>query len=217
MLARVLSLGIGYLFGLFQTGYFYSKKKDFDLRSHGSGNSGTTNTIRTMGWKAGGIVFAGDLFKCILAVLLVGFLYRPVWGADVKLLELYAAFGAILGHDFPFYLKFQGGKGMACTAGLIIAAASPLIPWELVLFLILVLATRYVSLGSIIASIGLPVFAFITHKMGLYYAGGTYFTELMVLMCVIGALNISRHHANIGRLVHGTENKFGSHKEKEQK
>lgn len=215
MLARILSLGIGYVCGLFQTGYFYSKKRDFDLRAHGSGNSGTTNTIRTMGWKAGGIVFAGDVLKCICAVFLVWLLYHKIWGPDIKLLEIYAAFGSILGHDFPIYLKFKGGKGMACTAGLIMAAAWPLIPWELAVFLIPVLATRYVSLGSILASAGLPVFTLVTHAMGWYYVKGTHFPELVVVMCLIGALNISRHHANIGRLLHGTENKIGG-KKKEQ-
>ena len=118
--ARVIALGIGYLFGLFQTGYLYGKSQGIDIRSEGSGNAGTTNSLRVLGIKAGLITFAGDLCKAILAVLLVKVLFRNAYPDAVKILELYAGFGAVLGHNFPFYLKFKGGKGIACTSGMIL-------------------------------------------------------------------------------------------------
>ena len=92
--ARVIALGIGYLFGLFQTGYLYGKSQGIDIRSEGSGNAGTTNSLRVLGIKAGLITFAGDLCKAILAVLLVKVLFRNAYPDAVKILELYAGFGA---------------------------------------------------------------------------------------------------------------------------
>lgn len=211
-MARIICLAIGYLCGLFQTGYFYSRKKDFDLRANGSGNSGTTNTIRTMGWKAGGIVFLGDVLKCFLAVFLVWLIYHKVETVDLKILQIYGAAGCILGHDYPFYLNFKGGKGMACTAGMIGCVLPVMIPIELAVFLIPVFTTRYVSLGSILVSIGLPIFAGLFHSAGWLYAEGTHMTEFILLLCAIGALNIFRHRSNIVRLLHGNENKIGSKK-----
>jgi acyl phosphate:glycerol-3-phosphate acyltransferase len=208
-MARIICLAIGYLCGLFQTGYFYSKKKDFDLRANGSGNSGTTNTIRTMGWKAGGIVFLGDVLKCFLAVFLVWLIYHKVETVDVKLLQIYGAAGCILGHDFPFYLNFKGGKGMACTAGMIGCALPMMIPVELAVFLIPVFITRYVSLGSILVSIGLPIFAWLFHSAGWLYVGGSHVMEFFLLLCAIGALNVFSHRSNIVRLIYGNENKIG--------
>ena len=100
------------------------KKPGIDIRSEGSGNAGTTNSLRVLGIKAGLITFAGDLCKAILAVLLVKVLFRNAYPDAVKILELYAGFGAVLGHNFPFYLKFKGGKGIACTSGMILCRVS---------------------------------------------------------------------------------------------
>lgn len=133
--ARVIALGIGYLFGLFQTGYLYGKSQGIDIRSEGSGNAGTTNSLRVLGIKAGLITFAGDLCKAILAVLLVKVLFRNAYPDAVRILELYAGFGAVLGHNFPFYLKFKGGKGIACTSGMILAVCPMAAPVCLILFI----------------------------------------------------------------------------------
>ena len=107
MLVRIICLLIGYIFGLFQTGYLYSKKHNFDIRSHGSGNAGATNVLRTMGLKAGAVTFLGDAFKCIFAVLLVKWLFRNTQTDILPLLALYAGFGAVLGHNYPFYMNFK--------------------------------------------------------------------------------------------------------------
>lgn len=100
----------GYACGLFETGYFYGKKKGVDIRTKGSGNSGATNTLRTFGWKAGLVTCLGDILKTVAAVLAVKLIFGRTYTEDIILLELYAGFGAVLGHNFPFYLKFKGRK-----------------------------------------------------------------------------------------------------------
>ena len=115
---RLVCLLIGYIFGLFQTGYFYGKTQGVDIRKMGSGNAGSTNALRTMGIKAGMITLLGDCFKCVIAVLVVRGIYGQSHADILPLLSLYTGFGAVLGHNFPFYLKFKGGKGIAVTAGI---------------------------------------------------------------------------------------------------
>ncbi len=109
---------MGYVFGLFQTGYLYSKSKNMDIRNYGSGNAGSTNVLRVMGVKAGLIVFLGDAGKMILACLLTRMLYS---GQQEMLYVylLYTGLGVILGHNYPFYMGFKGGKGIAASAGLL--------------------------------------------------------------------------------------------------
>ena len=153
IVARIIALLIGYGFGLFQTGYLYGKSKGIDIRQQGSGNAGTTNSLRVLGWKAGIITFAGDLLKAVFAVLLVKLIFHGTYGADTKVLELYAGFGTVLGHNFPCYLQFRGGKGIACTTGVILAVCPPAVICCAVGFLIIVGITRYVSVGADISGI----------------------------------------------------------------
>ena len=193
ILARILALVLGYFFGTFQTGYFYGKAHGIDVREHGSGNSGTTNTLRTLGWKAGAVTFFGDLFKAIIAVLIFYFIYRNTYPQAVKCIELYAGFGAVLGHNFPFFLNFKGGKAPIC----------------LVLFILAVAITRYVSLGSILVVISFLIQAIVFNHMGLLGVSGNYAVEFDILAACFTAMAIWRHRANIKRLLSGTENKFG--------
>ena len=120
-MVRLACLAVGYVFGLFQTSYIYGRFHGIDIREHGSGNAGTTNMLRTLGLKAGLITFAGDVLKCIFAILVAGLLFRKTYPDMVPLLKMYDGAGAILGHNFPFYLKFRGGKGIAATAGLVLS------------------------------------------------------------------------------------------------
>ena len=115
---RLICLGIGYVFGLFQTGYIYGRMHGMDIRKHGSGNAGSTNALRTMGVKAGAITLLGDCFKCVIAVLVVRGIFASRCPEILPLLSMYAGFGAVLGHNYPFYLGFKGGKGIAATAGM---------------------------------------------------------------------------------------------------
>ena len=110
IIARIVAVAIGYVCGLFETGYFYGKKKGVDIRTKGSGNSGATNTLRTFGWKAGLVTCLGDILKTVAAVLAVKLIFGRTYTENIILLELYAGFGAVLGHNFPFYLKFKGER-----------------------------------------------------------------------------------------------------------
>ena len=146
---RLICVLVGYVFGLIQTGYIYGKKNGVDLRKKGSGNAGTTNALRTMGWKAGAVTLLGDCFKCVAAVVVVHLIYGKTHTDMMPLLSMYAGMGAVLGHNYPFYLKFKGGKGIAATAGLIISTTNIWIVLIcLAAFIAIVATTRYVSLGS---------------------------------------------------------------------
>lgn len=208
VLYRVIAVLIGYVFGLFQTGYIYGKHKGIDIREHGSGNSGTTNTLRTLGPKAGGITFLGDCLKAIAAMGVVWLIFHHSCGEWDKVLCLYAGFGAVLGHNFPFYLKFKGGKGIACTAGVVIGICPLAVPVCFAAFVIIVLITRYVSLGSIIGVLLFLVQIFIFYRNGLLGVEGNYADEFVILAICFTAMALIRHRANIVRLVKGTENKI---------
>ena len=207
ILARILALVVGYFFGTFQTGYFYGKAHGIDVREHGSGNSGTTNTLRTLGWKAGAVTFFGDLFKAIIAVLIFYFIYRNTYPEAVKCIELYAGFGAVLGHNFPFYMNFKGGKGIAATAGLILSMS-----WQMTLLSILtfgtaVALTHYVSLGSLLVYIGFLIELIVFGQNGMFGMSQAHLNEMYVVAVLLTALAFFMHRANIVRLIHGTERK----------
>ena len=212
MFPRIASLCIGYLFGIFQTAYFYGKMNGIDIREHGSGNAGTTNALRVLGKKAGMIVFAGDFLKCFLAMNLVRFLFRQVAPEIITLLALYSATGCILGHNFPVQLNFRGGKGIACTAGLLTALDVRIGLIALFTFLLVVVITRYVSLGSIIIVSEFALFLVVFGQMGLYGMEQAALNEMYILGVFLAAMAIWRHRANIIRLLNGTENKIFSKK-----
>jgi len=205
--ARIVSVLVGYLFGLFTTGYFYAKHKNVDIRHMGSGNIGTTNTFRTLGKKAGILVFLGDGFKGVFAVLLVWLLFRGSFPDGVKILEAYAGLGAVLGHNFPVHLKFQGGKGIATTAGMILAFCPWAVPACLVLFAASVLVKRYVSVGSLLVCIGFFVQTVLFGQNGMLGAPPEALPEIYLVVGIVCALGFVRHRANIKRLANGTENK----------
>ena len=221
---RVLCLAAGYLFGLIQTGYFYGKAHGVDIRRHGSGNSGTTNALRVLGKKAGLIVFAGDFLKAFIPCLLVrmflgdGALYTHV-------LILYMGFGVTLGHNYPFYLGFKGGKGIAVMAGILMASDLRVTLVCAAAFILTVAVTRYVSLGSLIVGTLFWILTVYFTFTGSYGAAAAHDISGMTSMntasiqwecaavaLVISAMAFWRLRANIGRLIHGTENKLGAKK-----
>ena len=215
MLARLISILIGYACGHFITGFFYGKTQHVDLREVGSGNVGTTNTYRNLGPKAGILTLLVDVFKVVLSVLIVWLIYHNSAGVNVKVLEYYAALGTILGHNFPIFMKFHGGKGIACTGGLMIAVCPICVPVCLTIFIVTVLTTKYVSLSSILVCISFFVQILIFGQNGMLGLTGADLIEVYILAGVVMVLGIARHHANIGRLIHGTESKF-SFKAKKQ-
>lgn len=206
---RLICLFIGYAFGLFQTGYIYGRTKHIDIRKEGSGNAGTTNALRTMGKKAGAITLLGDCFKCILAVLLVRFIFKDRAPDMLPLLSMYAGAGAVLGHNYPFYLKFKGGKGIAATAGLVLSTTNI---WTvlvcLVAFVAAVAWTKYVSVGSLLVVTLYLAAVIINGQLGQYRLPQGQRLELygVALLLLISA--IFQHRDNIRRLLNGTENKL---------
>ena len=212
MFPRIACLVIGYLFGIVQTAYIYGKMNGIDIREHGSGNAGTTNALRVLGKKAGAIVFAGDFLKCFLSIHLVRIVFKNSAPDILPLLGIYAATGCILGHNFPVQLNFRGGKGIACTAGLLAAVDVRIGVIALLTFLVVVAITRYVSLGSIIIVTELAVCLIIFGQMNLYGMEQAALIEMYALGVFLAAMAIWRHRANIVRLLNGTENKIFSKK-----
>lgn len=205
---RLLCVVIGYVFGLFQTAYFYGKSKGIDIREHGSGNSGTTNALRVLGTKAGLIVFAGDCLKCIFAVVLVRILFGKTYQDMIYLLCIYTAAGAILGHNFPFYMGFKGGKGIAATAGLILSFHPSFIPMGVILFFGAFFLTHYVSLGSLLVYVGFVTQLIISGQLGLFGdMSQAHLIEMYVVAFLLAVMAFWKHRANIVRLIHGEENK----------
>ena len=187
------------------------KLKKVDISKYGSGNVGTTNSIRVLGLASGAITFAFDVLKAVAAALVVFLIFRAIDPGSVRLLTLYAAFGAVLGHDFPFYRGFRGGKGIATSFGLLIACLPLTIPICAAVFFLAVLIRRYISLGSILACIALIVQALVFAPLGLLPFEGTALYEAVVIACAVGTIGIVKHRSNIGRLLKGTENRFTFH------
>lgn len=206
---RLAAVAIGYVFGLFQTGFIYGKTQGIDIREHGSGNSGATNTLRTLGWKAGVITFAGDCLKAVIAILLVKYLFMGMFAGDMKVLEMYAGFGAVLGHNYPFYMNFKGGKGIATTSGVCFAVCPQAVPVCLTVFVLCLVMSKYVSLGSILMILLFVIQIFMFNAYGILGITQNDILEFNILAFMFGALAIYRHRANIVRLIKGTENKIG--------
>lgn len=208
MFPRIASLIIGYLFGTCQMAYIVGRMNGIDIREHGSGNAGTTNTLRVLGKKAGAIVFAGDFLKCFFAIYFVEFIFRNSAADMVPLIGLYGATGCILGHNYPVQLQFRGGKGIACTAGLLAAFDVRIGIIALLTFLAIAIITRYVSLGSMVIVVELLVFMIVFGQMGLYHVEQNILCEMYTLTFILAGMAIFRHRSNIVRLMKGTENRI---------
>ena len=189
-MVRLAALAIGYVFGLFQTAYIYGRMHGIDIRNYGSGNAGTTNTLRVLGTKAGLIVFAGDVIKCVLAIVVVRLLFSDSHSDMNYLLALYAAAGAILGHNYPFYLGFKGGKGIAATAGLILAFHPAFIP-----------------VGAALVYAGFMIQIVAMGEMGVFGMSRAHLVEMYIVAAFLTAMAYWKHRENIGRLLRGEERK----------
>lgn len=206
---RIICIIIGYIFGLFSTGSIVGKFNGVNLRNEGSKNVGATNALRTLGAKMGALVLLGDALKCVLAILICRFLFKESYAGNLMLISLYAAMGAILGHNFPVTNKFKGGKGIACTAGCILSFGPVITLICLVVFFGLFFAIHYVSVCSIV----LYVTCFITIVLagqngaleGQLLQANLY--EAYIIVFVMMCLAIFMHRENIKRLMNHCENK----------
>lgn len=215
---RIICLVMGYVFGLFQTAFFYGKAKGIDIRQHGSGNSGTTNALRVLGTKAGLIVLLGDCLKCMIPVIITRVVFGPSHPNMLYLLCIYAATGAILGHNFPFYMGFKGGKGIAATAGLILSFHPYFIITGVILFFGAFFLTHYVSLGSLLVYAGFLIQMLICGQTGFFEGmSQAQLYEMYALTVFLAVMAYWKHWPNIKRLVSGTERKtYLTKKNKEQ-
>ncbi|MDY3016339.1 MAG: glycerol-3-phosphate 1-O-acyltransferase PlsY [Blautia sp.] len=214
---RLICLAIGYVCGLFQTSYIIGRFYKTDIREHGSGNAGTTNALRTFGKKAGAMTLLGDCLKCVAAILLVKLFLGKTYGDILPLLTVYAAAGCILGHNFPFYLNFRGGKGIAASVGFILAFDWRIFLICAVLFFTLFFTTHYVSVCSLSAYLAAFLAMIFWGQKGVYGMDPAHMTEMYVVMGLMTALAFFRHRANVVRLLNGTENRIYLGKTKNKK
>jgi acyl phosphate:glycerol-3-phosphate acyltransferase len=200
----LLIIVLSYLLGSIPSGYLVARSKGIDIRQRGSSNIGAANVARVMGKKWGYLVGFGDFLKGFLAVKL-GFLIATHFLLSSVLGGIAAAIACILGHNYPIWLGFKGGKGIATSGGAVLALLPPLVfvsgglAWVAV-FLI----SRYTSLASIIAAVVLPIAVLL-----IVGKTSTDFWLLVAFTILIAALAVWRHRANIVRLLNGTENRFG--------
>jgi acyl phosphate:glycerol-3-phosphate acyltransferase len=197
-----------YLIGSIPTGYLVGQMQGIDIRTKGSGNIGATNVWRVMGWKWGLPAFLCDFLKGFLPLYLVRTLCFPDTSSwTTALLLVICGLAAIIGHNYTPWLGFKGGKGIATSAGVLAALMPPVLAVALSLWIITVLVTRTVSIGSLLAATVLPLAA------AWFYPGQWIYFGLATLA---GALAAWRHRSNIGRLLAGTESQieFSSKKKK---
>ncbi|MDD3415129.1 MAG: glycerol-3-phosphate 1-O-acyltransferase PlsY [Lachnospiraceae bacterium] len=206
-MVRIACLVIGYAFGLFQTSFIYGKANGIDIREHGSGNAGSTNMLRTLGLKAGLITFAGDVLKCILAIITVQVLFGSSHMDMIPLLKMYTAAGTILGHNFPFYLNFKGGKGIAATAGLVLSFHPVIAVLGIITFFTTFFTTHYVSLGSLLVYLGIMVELVVMGQLGYFAMSQPYLNELYAVAFALSVMAYWKHKDNIKRLLSGNERK----------
>lgn len=204
---RIVCLLVGYLCGNIESGYFYGKKQGIDIRDYGSHSTGATNVLRVLGLKAGLTVFLSDFLKGFIPCMIVRYLFRGT-PDRMFLMIMWTACGAALGHDFPFWLHFRGGKGISASAG-VMMAVDPVITLICMAFFVLVVAlSRFVSLGSILAMVLLAVLLVAGCLTGRFGGDAAFRTEFTVLSILIPGLAVYRHRSNIGRLLAGKENKL---------
>ena len=207
MAAYLICLIVGYFCGCISTGYFVGKFYHMDIRTKGSGNAGTTNVLRNLGKLPALITFVGDLAKAIVPILVIRLAFAP---EQWYLWCLYCGLGVVLGHNYPFYMGFKGGKGIAATAGLLVAMDLRVTAVCLIVFIIMVALTRYVSVGSLFVAWYIPANTLVL------YRDNPYFVHMMVVSLIFTALAYFQHRNNIVRLIHGNENPLWGKKKNEQ-
>lgn len=201
---RIFALLIGYIFGLIQTSFIVGKLEGIDIRKYGSGNLGATNTTRVLGKKKGAIVFFLDLIKAIVAFTVATLIFGGESSINSGVSHnvhfgIYAGLGAVLGHCFPFYMKFKGGKGIACAIGVMISIDFIIAITMIALCTSIIILKKYVSLASLIFVCLSPIF------LAVY----RFPIEIIAISCLIAAICVFLHRGNIKKLLNGTERKFG--------
>ena len=213
MISLFVVILAGYFLGAIPFGIIISKHfRGFDLRTKGSGNMGSTNAFRVLGWKLGLMVQLLDLAKGIGAVLFATYLFNglPFHNQtpfqDITVFRFFAGIAAVVGHCYTIFAGWKGGKGISTAAGMLVAIAPIETAFAIGIFLLVVVASGYISLGSISAAVMFPTTMFIRQNiLGVDIYG---YHTLIVGAIGISTFLIYRHRANIGRLLSNTENRF---------
>lgn len=198
MLAIIISAIVAYLLGSINSSIIVSKLfSQSDIRNHGSGNAGATNTLRVLGKKAAALVVMGDGLKGVLAVLAARYVAHVL--SEGSAAEYIAAVFVVLGHVFPVFFGFRGGKGIMTSIAVVFTLSPSIGAILVVIFVVLVLLFNYISLASVISALCFPILVLIMESGDILY---------MVCALIIAIIAVVKHHTNIARLVKGTENKF---------
>jgi acyl phosphate:glycerol-3-phosphate acyltransferase len=202
MLVLIITGFASYLIGSVPAGYIAGRVAGIDIRTVGSGNIGATNVTRTLGKSYGYPVFAVDFLKGLAAVIIsvsMGQRAQPI-SAPVELFGIVAAVCCVLGHSFPVWLRFKGGKGVATSAGALFGLMPRVALIAVAVWLIIFYLTRYVSVASMIAALAVPItMMFLGQRAG---------TALLYFSICLAAVVIIRHRSNLSRLARGTEPRF---------
>lgn len=209
MVSKVLiSVVIGYIFGLFQTSFFIGLIMKKDLRTLGSGNLGATNAMRNLGKIAGAITYIFDAFKGFLACFLVAIIFKS-YSDYIMALQLYAAVGAMLGHCFPVYLRFKGGKGVSTMTGAMLSINFLTAIIGLTIYFIVMVLSKYVSVGSIVMAFTYFLFLSIGAAFGLYRVCQDCAIHIIFMSTVMFCIIAVQHRSNLRRLAFREERKVG--------
>lgn len=204
MIAYIIVAIIAYLLGSISFSVIFSKKMaGFDVRQKGSGNAGTTNVLRSVGKKAAAITLICDILKGVVAILIAYLVGKIVKDLNNSLLVQIAGIAVIIGHTFPIFFGFKGGKGIATSLGVLLVTNWNIGLICLIFALVLMILTRIVSLGSIAAAILFPVLVMFMPS-NAYIVEGNY----IVYAIILAVLVVFNHRANVKRLLNGTENKL---------
>jgi glycerol-3-phosphate acyltransferase PlsY len=207
-----ISVVLSYLIGSIPTGFLIGRARGIDLRQHGSGNIGATNAMRVLGKGLGVFVLIVDLLKgwisaYAIPIIVKKILFPEIDQSAMAVCSVFAGVGAVIGHTYTVWLGFNGGKGIATSAGVFLALTPVATLICLGIWLIIVVTTRLVSLGSIIAAILLPILVGVTARQRL----------ILVVTVIVSILVIWRHKSNISRLINGTESRISFKTEKPEK
>ena len=204
-LIAIVCCVLGYVFGSFPAGYLAGRLGGIDVRTVGSGNIGATNVLRVLGKRWGYAVFVIDAFKGFAAVRLAFFLVQrfPLAKPYAEYFAILTAIMCIVGHSFPVWLRFKGGKGVATSAGALFGLMPLAVPFIVLIWVIIFETTRYVSVASIIAAASLPVVVGLFLRWHFLEGPPLFYFSIMIALLVLW-----RHRSNFSRLLDGTEQRF---------
>ena len=204
---RLVCLVIGYVFGLFPTAVLYGKAHGIDITKEGSGNPGTTNSLRVLGKRAAVVVLLGDAFKTFFAMLLCAYAFKNMCPDMEMLLKMYAGIGATLGHNFPFYNGFKGGKGIAATGGMCLSVGWRTTLACIIVFFSIFFTTHYVSICSLLMVSTFWASIVVQGQLGLFGMSQAHLIELYIVSLFVPVMAFIRHIENLKRLFKGRERK----------